>query len=136
VQNQYGCWDTVCHPVELVPEFTFYIPNTFTPNGDFINEFFFGKSRGVKDYDIWLFDRWGNLIWHCHYEGKNTDWDMHHQDGMSSACKWDGVVQNQGMDMNGQSKQLVQEDVYVWKVRLTGIFEMKHNYLGHVSVVR
>ena len=55
---------------------------------------------------------------------------------MSSACQWDGVVDNKGMDMNGNSRQLVQEDVYVWKVHLTDIFEKTHFYIGHVSVVR
>ena len=136
VKNQYGCWDTVCHPVELIPEFTFYIPNCFTPNGNFVNELFFGKSRGVKDYNIWLFDRWGNLIWDCHYEGKNTDWDFAGQDGMSSACKWSGPVVNKGADLNGHSGQLAQEDVYVWKVQLTDIFDKHHFYIGHVSIVR
>ena len=136
VKNQYGCWDTICHPVELIPEFTFYIPNCFTPNGDFTNEFFWGKSRGVKNYNIWVFDRWGNLIWDCHREDKNTNWDNQGQDGLSSYCKWNGIVDNQGFDMNGDSRQLVQEDVYVWKVRLTDIFDKYHNYIGHVSVVR
>ena len=136
VETQYGCWDTVCHIVELVPEFTFYIPNTVTPNGDGTNEFFFGKSRGVKEYNIWLFDRWGNLVWDCGYKGKNTDWDAPMQDGMSSFCKWDAKVEPGGVDMSGNSKLLAQEDVYVWKVKLTDIFDKKHTYIGHVSVVR
>ncbi|HEY4798867.1 MAG TPA: PKD domain-containing protein, partial [Bacteroidia bacterium] len=81
VQNIHGCWDSICHNVELEPEFEFYIPNSFTPNGDNINDVFYGKSRGVKDYNIWLFDRWGNLIWDCHWTGKNTDWDNRGQEG-------------------------------------------------------
>ncbi|MCS7074823.1 MAG: PKD domain-containing protein, partial [Bacteroidia bacterium] len=60
VENQHGCWDTICKTVKLLPYFTFYIPNTFTPNDDKYNDFFFGKSRGVKEYQIWIFDRWGN----------------------------------------------------------------------------
>lgn len=130
VLNVHGCYDSICHTVELIPEFEFYIPNCFTPNGDFINEVFFGKSRGVKEYNIWVFDRWGNLIWDCDYEGKNIDWDNFGQDGMSSACKWNGKVEG------GASNSMVQEDVYVWKVRLTDIFDKKHNYIGHVSVVK
>lgn len=136
VENQYGCWDTITKVVELLPEFTFYIPNCVTPNGDFINEFFFGKSRGVKEYNIWLFDRWGNLIWDCHREDKNTNWDKQGQDGLSSFCKWDSKVVSGGMDMNGNSRQLAQEDVYVWKVKLTDVFDKKHSYIGHVSIVK
>lgn len=136
VLNQYGCWDTICKVVEIIPEFTFYIPNTFTPNGDFMNEVFFGKGRGIKDYNIWIFDRWGNLIWDCHHSDKNTNWDNPGQDGLSSYCKWDGKVEGGGADMSGRSNQLAQEDVYVWKVKLTDVFDKKHTYVGHVNVVR
>lgn len=136
VQTQYGCWDTVCHTVELLPEFTFYIPNTVTPNGDFINESFFGKSRGVKEYNIWLFDRWGNLVWDCNYTGKNTDWDAPMQDGMSSFCQWNAKVEQGGADMSGGSNELMQEDVYIWKVKLTDVFDKKHTYMGHVNIIR
>jgi gliding motility-associated-like protein len=134
VQNQHGCWDSICKPVELFPEFEFFIPNCFTPNGDNANEFFFGKGRGIKDYNIWIFDRWGNMIWNCHREDKNTNWDSEvatpKQEGLSSFCKWDGIVEG---STSGES---VQEDVYVWKVKLTDIFDKVHNYIGHVSVVK
>ncbi len=65
VQNQFGCKDSIAKPVTLTPDFVFYIPNTFTPNGDGLNENFYGKGRGIKEYKIMLFDRWGNLIWDC-----------------------------------------------------------------------
>jgi gliding motility-associated-like protein len=136
IKNQFGCWDTICKTVELIPEFTFYIPNTFTPNGDDANEFFFGKGRGIKDYNIWLFDRWGNMLWDCHYTGKNTDWDGNGQDGMPSVCQWDSKVVKGGMDMNGNSGEIAQEDVYVWKVKLTDVFDKQHNYIGHVSIIK
>jgi hypothetical protein len=38
--------------------------------------------------------------------------------------------------MNGRSGMLAQEDVYVWKVRLTDIFDRVHTYIGHVSIVK
>lgn len=136
VQNQYGCWDTITKTVEIIPEFTFYIPNSFTPNGDHDNEFFFGKGKGIKDYSIYLFDRWGNLIWDCSYTGENNSWDSGSNEGMPSACKWNGIVTNKGSDFNGKSKQLVQEDMYVWKVELTDVFNKEHKYMGHVSVIR
>jgi PKD repeat protein len=140
VQNEHGCWDTVCHEVKLIPEFTFYIPNTFTPNADSINDMFFGKCRGVKEYDIWLFDRWGNQIWDCHHDDKNTNWDSDatspRQDGLASYCKWDGKVVQGGLDMGGNSRIYAQEDVYVWKVKLLDIFNKRHTYIGHVNIVK
>lgn len=138
VENQYQCYDTICKTVEIIPEYTFYIPNTFTPNSDFMNELFYGKGIGVNEYNIWIFDRWGNMIWDCHHSGKNTAWDdeQQGQEGMPSACKWDGKVTQGGMDLSGGSHNLLQEDVYVWKVKLTDVFGQKHTYVGHVSVVR
>jgi len=136
VKNQFGCRDSVCKQVEIIPEYEFYMPNTFTPNGDNMNETFFGKCRGVKDYNIWIFDRWDNMIWDCHYTGKNTDWDMQGSDGMSANCKWDGKVVGGGMDMSGGSGEFAQEDVYVWKVKLTDVFGKQHTYVGQVSVVK
>jgi gliding motility-associated-like protein len=130
------CKDTIVHCIEVLGEFAFYIPNTFTPNGDGFNETFFGKSRGVKKYSIVIFDRWGNLIWKCDREGYNHSLDVKPAEGLSSDCQWNGVVTNRGMDMNGHSGKLAQEDVYVWKVELVDIFEKKHNYIGHVNIVR
>lgn len=136
VQNEHGCWDSICKTVEIMPEFGFYIPNTFTPNNDGINDFFFGKGIGIQEYEIWLFDRWGNLIWNCHQEGKSTAWDGPGQDGMPAYCKWDGQVVSGGPDMSGNSGMRTQEDVFVWKVQLTDLYLLRHTYVGHVNVVR
>jgi gliding motility-associated-like protein len=136
VQNQFGCWDTTCKTVEILPEFTFYIPNTFTPNGDHTNEFFFGKGRGIKEYQIMIFDRWGNMIWDCEHSDTNVAWDQLGEDGLPASCKWNGAVEKGGPDLSGGSGQQVQEDVYVWKVELKDIFNKRHDYVGHVNVVK
>ncbi len=126
VQNQFGCKDSIVRPVSLTPDFVFYIPNTFTPNTDNLNENFYGKGRGIKEYKIMLFDRWGNLVWDCYKEGDQRAYDDGTAEGLPSACKWDGTFKGKE----------VQEDVYVWKVELTDIFNLKHQYAGHVSLVR
>lgn len=136
VENQHACWDTICKSVELTPEVAFYIPNAFTPNHDGKNEFFFGKGRGIKGYTIWIFDRWGNQIWDCHRVDDNTKWDGPGQDGLSSYCQWDGVVVSGGLDIGGSRELRPQEDIYVWKVEMTDIFDVRHTYVGHVNIVR
>ena len=112
VHNAQGCYDTVVHPVEVGPEFTFYIPNCITPNGDGTNDHFQGRGVGIVDYDIWIFDRWGNMIFHGTYL---DDY-------------WDGRA-NHGADV-------AQQDVYVWKVKLTDVFGKKHDYIGTVTIVK
>jgi gliding motility-associated-like protein len=113
VENSYGCRDSITKPIEIGPEFTFFIPNAFTPNGDGVNDFFFGQGIGIKEYDIWIFDRWGNMIYH----GDNIDTSL-----------WDGKANN--------GKDVAQQDVYVWKVNLKDVFDKRHNYTGTVTLVK
>jgi len=130
VQTAHGCRDSITRHVEVTPGFSFFIPNTFTPNGDYENDYFFGKGRGIEDYTISIYDRWGILLWTCHENGLNTDWDRYTQEGMPSACQWDGSIEHASTDRK------VQNDVYVWKVKLTTIFGEEKTFIGHVTAVR
>lgn len=112
VENANGCMDTIAHPVFIGPEFTFFIPNAFTPNGDGINDYFFGSGIGIEKYDMWIFDRWGNMVFHA--------------DDLEDT--WDGRS-NYGKDPS-------QIDVFVWKVELTDVFKKVHNYIGTVTIAR
>ena len=95
-------------------DFTFYAPNAFTPNGDGFNEEWTPEGIGIDrdKFELWIFDRWGNLIWQTDVWGK----------------AWDGTA-------NGGS-EIVQEDVYVWKVRLHDVHGRKHQFVGHLSVLK
>ena len=112
VQNIFGCTSTVSHPIIIDPEFTFFIPNAFSPNGDGVNDFFYGKGVGIAKYELFVFDRWGNLIFAA--------------DDINNS--WDGKA-NHG-------SEIAQQDVYVWKVKLTDVFGKKHNYIGTVTIVK
>lgn len=112
VTDANGCIGVVSHPIIISPEFTFFIPNAFTPNDDGINDFFYGQGVGIKKYELYVFDRWGNLIFFA------DELDKY----------WDGKA-NHGSDM-------AQQDVYVWKVKLTDVFDKKHNYMGTVTIVK
>jgi len=130
VQTEHGCRDSIMRKVEVTPDFSFFVPNSFTPNGDNINDYFYAKGRGIEDYTISIYDRWGILLWTCHENGMNTDWDHYEQEGMPSGCRWDGRL-----DANITDKKL-QNDVYVWRVRLTTIFGEVKTYIGHVSALK
>jgi gliding motility-associated-like protein len=126
VINQFGCLTRVSREINIKPAFSFFIPNTFTPNGDYPNDNFFGKGRGISEYKISIFDRWGRLLWECENEGDFREWDKENGDGMPSACKWDGIYHGSP----------VQGDTYVWKVELKNTFGQSFKYVGHVNVVR
>ncbi len=111
VYNQFGCSDTATILIEVLPENRFFIPNTFTPNGDGLNDLFMPSIMGVEDYHFMLFDRWGNLMFETidTYQG------------------WDGRYKG----------NKCQEDVYVWKIEYINVVngeEMK--VIGHVNLVR
>ena len=83
---------------------------SFIPWADLINDGFIGMGEGIKKYEMWVFDRWGNMIYY-------TD-DLYKP--------WDGKI-------NGEMCQI---DVYVWKCNVTDVFDKKHKFIGHVSLIR
>jgi gliding motility-associated-like protein len=115
VSNVYGCKDSLTKPIEILPNWTFYIPNAFSPNGDGVNEGFKGTGVGIDTttYNLWIFDRWGMQIFYS--------------DDMEKV--WDGHIQ-------GKTGDIVQEDVYVWKVKFHDFLGKKHEYKGTVSVIK
>ncbi len=62
VKNTWGCWDTIVKSIEVLVDFNVYIPNAFTPNDDDLNDFFIPVLRGVKKFEINIYDRWGELV--------------------------------------------------------------------------
>ena len=119
VESPYGCKDTAIQTLDI-HEYSFYIPNAFTPNEDGNNEFFFGKGIGILEYEMWIFDRWGNEIFNCHVN------DL----PQTQPCQWGGKVKK------GNSDKVVQEDVYVWKAKIKNIFGKEYFYTGVVTVVK
>ncbi|MGB3946887.1 MAG: gliding motility-associated C-terminal domain-containing protein [Bacteroidia bacterium] len=72
--NQFGCSDT--DTVEIVVNQgteSLYIPNSFSPNSNELNDFFMVKGSAIKNIDIKIFNRWGELV----YETKDLSqgWD-------------------------------------------------------------
>ncbi len=114
VMNQYGCRDSISHPIEPLPFWTFYIPNAFTPNSDGNNEGFRGKGLNIHSYNLWIFDRWGNRIFYS--------------DNLEES--WNGTVQGKS------SAEIVQQDVYVWKVKFKDVFNKSHERVGTVTIVK
>ena len=114
VWNDFGCYDSIVKEITIQPGYAIYIPNAFTPNHDGINEIFKAEGIGVTEFKMWIYDRWGNMIFH------STD--------MSEG--WDGKVER------GQSDMVAQRDVYVWKAVVKDINNKAHSLMGNVTLVR
>jgi gliding motility-associated-like protein len=91
VSNSFGCVDTAQRVIRIDGQFTIYIPNAFSPNNDGINDSFGAKGTMVNNFTLYIFDRWGELIFTGH--GIDDYWD--------------------GSDPSGKRSQV---DVYVYKV--------------------
>ncbi len=117
VSNQYGCIDSIAQEIVITPEWSFYVPDAFTPNDDGKNDGFIAVGVNLQDFEMRVFDRWGSLIYYC-----------------SDITKpWNGMVNN-GAD--GDGSKIAQQDVYVWKITFKDVFNAPHSYIGHVTLLR
>ena len=81
------------------------VPNVFTPNGDGMNDEFRVAYRSLKEFHIWVYNRWGKLVY------ESTD----------PAKGWDGTI-------NGRPAA---EGAYFYVVRAKGTDADKYaDYIG------
>ncbi len=67
--DRFLCNDTLETMVFVYKDFSLYMPNAFSPNGDGLNETFepVGQLDNLIDYKLSIYDRWGGKI----YESSN-----------------------------------------------------------------
>jgi len=110
VTNEYGCTDTAFTTIYAYPDFRFFIPNTFTPNGDGLNDVFTGYGMGFVIFEMRIFNRWGQEIFYTN--------DIHRG--------WPGTYKD----------SLCPIGVYSYKVDIITPSGFEHNYIGHVNLLR
>lgn len=108
VQDSNGCVNSDTLTVFL--DGSLYIPNTFTPNGDGINDSFSIKGEEIKTFKLYIFNRWGELI----FESDSMD------------NQWDGNHNNRPVLI----------DTYIWKVEYEDYQKNFGKLIGHVNVIR
>ena len=75
------CKDSTTLSIQVfVPSFV-EIPNIFTPNNDNFNDVFSVKSAGLATEEMYIYNRWGNLIYHWSnvggkWDGRNGSQDL------------------------------------------------------------
>ena len=76
IANGQNCTDVAVRKVVIPEELIYYVPNTFTPNGDANNNTFqpvFTSGYDPQDYTFMVFNRWGDLVFESH--NANIGWD-------------------------------------------------------------
>ena len=110
VNNDYGCDDVTSIRVIVKPAIAFYIPNTFTPNADGLNETFAGNGVGLKEYELWIYDRWGeNLFYSSNME-----------------FEWDGTYKGKP----------VESGMYIYRFVIVDVNNEQSQYNGEVFLMR
>lgn len=107
-----GC--STADTVEVRKDCYLDIPNSFTPNGDGINDYFFPRnmlSDGLTSFSMQVFNRWGQLI----FETKQTD-------GRGWDGKFNDVAQPQG--------------VFVYIIEASFADGRTEKYQGNVTLLR
>lgn len=111
--SELGCVDTMEHELIVYPEVLIYAPNAFTPDGDEHNQTWrvFMEGIDVYDFELLIFNRWGEVIWESH----------------DVEIGWDGTY---------GGKQ-VQAGTYTWIVRTKDLMnDAKYTYDGHINLLR
>ena len=93
---------------EVIPDLKIYIPSAFTPNGDGINDQFGVKGEGINGFHLYVYDRWGLVLF------ETTD----------PRHGWDGTYKGQP----------VQQDTYVYEV--TNENDGRRPRTGSVTLIR
>ena len=108
VEDANGCknYDTVT----VFIDGSIYLPNSFTPNGDGFNEVFYAIGIDIKDFEMYIFDRWGEAIFYS--------------DDMDKG--WDGTYKG----------RLAKTDTYVWKVTYVDAYDVEGELYGTVTLIR
>ncbi|HRH70815.1 MAG TPA: PKD domain-containing protein [Flavobacteriales bacterium] len=92
VTNAEACTDTTSREICIVDAPAVYIPNSFTPDGDGINDSFRVVIAGTRpdEFEITVFDRWGVVLFSSgtpdfSWDGSGTPigtypWKLHYKD--------------------------------------------------------
>lgn len=108
------CIDSATGTVEVKEDLTWFIPNSFTPDGDEYNNVFlpvFNDAFDKQSYTMLIFDRWGEVIFETH----------------DTAFGWDGTY-------NGK---LCKEGAYTWKIVIKQkVKDYRVDLMGHVNILK
>ncbi|MBL7934112.1 MAG: gliding motility-associated C-terminal domain-containing protein, partial [Bacteroidia bacterium] len=108
--NDFGCKasDDIC--LEITDEFGVYIPNSFTPNNDGLNDEFIIFGTGITNTSMQIFNRWGQLLF------SSEDYTQ----------GWNGLYKG----------QLCEGGTYTYVFKYTGLNRKKYIKKGGVTLIR
>ncbi len=116
VTNDLGCRDSNMVEVQLLKDKLLYIPNAFSPNGDYKNDqFVISEGCGLLQIDnLEIFDRLGSNV----YKGSDHSTILEEP--------WDGMFNGGRAEMG----------VYYWRMNMTLADSSQQTLIGDLHLVR
>jgi len=117
IQDRYGCKNSGGVTVKVVCNGqNFFIPNTFSPNGDGINDIFYVRGTGLfRVNSMMIFNRWGELV----FEKKNFSVN-------DPLAGWDGTYKG----------KRATTDVYIYQVEIVCDNGEITKYSGNIALIQ
>lgn len=100
---------SMSNETEVIPTMFLYVPNSFTPNGDGLNDTFAISGEAIQNFSMRVFNRWGDMI----FETSNTN------------EQWDGTFKGQKAPTGS----------YVYKIFASGLTGKKVQKEGTITLV-
>ena len=112
--SNFGCTDTVRMVIRIKEELIYFIANSFTPNGDEVNQTFqpvFVSGFDPFDYTMNIYNRWGEVVFETHDVDRG----------------WDGTY----------GGEIVPDGSYLWKIILKlADVDDRQIITGHVNIFK
>lgn len=96
-------------------DFSMYIPNSFTPNADGMNDVFkpIGYAIDIEEYSLQIFNRWGNMVFET--DDPEKVWTGEHAGG----------------------DYYVEDETYVYILKVKSVHDTEEQeFMGHITVFR
>lgn len=106
--NAHGCSETLLKTIMAAHNHSIFIPTTFTPNNDGINDIFRVRGGNIESVSMNIYNQWGQLI----YRAEQNEWDG---------------------SMKGD---IVQNGTYVYMIDVTYTNAATENFKGQITVIR
>ena len=114
--SDFGCIDIAQMIIEYDEQEVYYIPNTFTPDGDNFNQIFtpmFYSGFDPFNFEMLIFNRWGETVFETH----------------NAAIGWDGT--------HGVKGTKVADGTFTWKITYKNPkTDQRKVLVGHVTLIR
>ena len=111
VQNDEGCADSISKQLLIENNLIYYFPSSFTPDGDGLNDVFNVSGQGIIDFQMEIYNRWGQMVFKS----------------FSINQKWDGTFRGKDLPTG----------TYVYKIKIISYGDnQKSVKSGTISLVR